>query len=178
MPAMTVQHGLRKAEVMIRIYDKAMERGFTDGRHWIRTELQLRDDRALEIARKPQREEIGGLFQGVLHNYLRYVDDPGTDSNMSRWPLKKYWADLLDGAGRIWLYQKPGKEYNMTNLKNFVIGQAGNSIATYIEIMGEATFMNEIRKCRKQIPLKYQRLINEYERFIEQRKKKEGGREG
>lgn len=164
MPAMTVQHGRKESDTMVRIYDKALERGYTDNRHWIRTELQLRDDRALEFARRLQREEIGGLFRGVLYNYLRYVDDPGTDSNMRRWPMKKYWADLLDGAGRIRLYQKPGMEYNMINLENFVIGQAGNAIAAYIEIMGEAAFMEELRKRGKQMPMKYRQLIDQHKK--------------
>ena len=96
--------------------------------------------------------------------YLRYVDDPGTDSNMRRWPMKKYWADLLDGVGRIRLYQKPGMEYNMINLENFVIGQAGNAIAAYIEIMGEAAFMEELRKRGKQMPLKYRQLIDQHKK--------------
>lgn len=162
LPAMTVQHGRKASEVLVRIYDKAMERGYTDGRHWIRTELQLRDDRALEFARRLQREDVGGLFRGVLHNYLRYVDDPGTDSNMRRWPMKKYWADLLDGAGQIRLYQRPGTEYNMINLENYVIGQAGNAAAAYIEIVGEAAYMEALRKRGKQMPLKYRQLIDQH----------------
>lgn len=164
MPAMTVDHGRKGSEVMIRIYDKAMERGFEDGRHWIRTELQLRDSRALEFAREMQHSEIGSLFRGVLYNYLRYVDPSDWDSNRWRWPMKKYWADLLDGASRIKLYKKPGMEYNMVNLEDFVIGQAGNAAAAYIEIMGQAAYMEALRKRGKQMPMKYRQLIQEYGR--------------
>ena len=37
------QIGSPKSKILVRIYDKAAERGFTDGRHWVRVELQLRD---------------------------------------------------------------------------------------------------------------------------------------
>lgn len=162
LPAMSVHHGRKASDIMIRIYDKALERGYTDGRHWIRTELQLRDDLAFKFAQELQHKEIGGLFRGVLYNYLRYVDDPGGDSNMRRWPMKKYWSDLLDGAGRIQLYRKPGTDYNMINLENFVINQAGNAAAAYIEIMGEASYMQALRKRGQQMPLKYRQLVDRY----------------
>lgn len=42
----SVTHGSRASEILIRIYDKAAERGFEDGRHWVRVELQLRRERA------------------------------------------------------------------------------------------------------------------------------------
>jgi len=55
----------------VRIYDKAAERGFTDGQHWVRIELQLRDGRAAEFSKIPM--DIGEAFAGVLLNYLRYA---------------------------------------------------------------------------------------------------------
>ena len=42
----SVTLGSRSSEILIRIYDKAAERGFDDGRHWVRVELQLRRERA------------------------------------------------------------------------------------------------------------------------------------
>lgn len=45
----SVTLGSRSSEILIRIYDKAAERGFDDGRHWIRVEMQLRRERALSF---------------------------------------------------------------------------------------------------------------------------------
>ena len=42
----SVTLGSRSSEILVRIYDKAAERGFDDGRHWVRVELQLRRERA------------------------------------------------------------------------------------------------------------------------------------
>lgn len=163
VPALSVYHGRKGSDAMIRIYDKAAERGFAD-QHWIRVELQLRQERAGDFVREllQRRSDVGLLFRGVLYNYLRYVDDPYTDSNKWRWPLKAYWAQLLDGIGRIRLYKKPGTVYNMLNLQSFVIGQAGNAIDTYIQIRGIDGLMEDLsNREHKDLKPDYKRLIRE-----------------
>lgn len=165
-PALTVQHGRKGSETMIRIYDKAAERGFTD-RHWIRVELQHRADRAADFVREllARKSDVGLLFRGVIYNYLRYVEPDDFDSNRWRWPLKDYWAKLLDGIGRIRLYKKPGTVYNMLNLESFVIGQAGNAIDTYIRIKGVDGFVEDLKnRPNKNIKSQYRQLIRDSEK--------------
>ena len=78
--------GTRSSLILLRIYDKVQERGFKDGRHWIRVELQLKDERALAFIQRT--EPIGERWTGVLANYLRFVDEPnGFDTNRWRWPI-------------------------------------------------------------------------------------------
>lgn len=162
-PAVSIEHGRKSSETMIRIYDKAMERGYLDGRHWVRVELQLRKDRAFKAVEHLARgEAVGPFMLGVVYNYLRYVEDPGTDSNRWRWPMKSYWAELLHGIEKISLYEKPGKDYNMINLEDYVVGQAGNAIAAYAECLGWDALQKAIRKRGKQMPEKYRRLIADY----------------
>lgn len=164
-PALTVYHGRKGSETMIRIYDKAAERGFAD-RHWIRVELQLRQARAGEFVRELllQESDVGTLFRGVLYNYLRYVEPDDFDTNRWRWPLKDYWANLLESVGRIQLYKKPGTEYNIFNLQDFVLGQAGNAIDTYIRIRGVDGFMEDLNhRPNKNIKAQYRELIREAE---------------
>lgn len=166
-PALTIQHGRKGSETMIRIYDKAAERGFAD-RHWIRVELQHRADRAADFVREllERQSDVGLLFRGVIYNYLRYVEPDDFDSNRWRWPLKDYWANLLDGIGRIRLYKKPGTVYNMSNLYNFVIGQAGNAIDTYIKIQGVDGFVKDLKnRSGKNIKAQYRELIREAEQL-------------
>lgn len=155
----SVTHGSMKSDLFIRIYDKARERGFIDGRHWIRVELQLRRERAAAfIGRKGG---IGHRFSGVLGNYLRYVDDDGLDSNRWRLPMKDYWARLLDGANRIQLYEKPGAEYNIGNLENFVFKQAGNATAAWIEIYGIDAYYERLKKRGTMPNPKYRMVIDQ-----------------
>lgn len=79
--------GSPQSKVRIRIYDKAAERHIPD-QHWIRCELQLRDDRAQCFTELTQ--SIGEAFIGVVLNYLRYIE-PSDDVNKWRWPMTDYW---------------------------------------------------------------------------------------
>lgn len=137
----SVTHGSMKSEIFLRIYDKAAERGLDDGSHWIRVELQLRRDRAMQFAQ--EKGDIGSRFCGVLLNYVRYVEECD-DSNKWRWPLRSYWANLVSSASSVSLYVKPGTEYNMIKMTDFVFRQAGNAIDATIEVLGIDGFLREL----------------------------------
>ena len=171
----SIYHGRKVSEILIRIYDKAAERGFDDGRHWIRVELQLRDSRALAFLDAPG--EIGVRFSGVLRNYLRYVDPDDFDSNKWRWPMKWYWEKLLGAVAPIRLYTKPGAEYNLSNLEDFVYKQAGGAVATLLEIVGEEKFRDGLRQRGTQLNPKYKQLLDQYG-IMSERKEVSGGRVG
>jgi len=83
----TVQIGSPQSKVLIRIYDKAAERGYSSDVHWVRVEIQLRDDRAVQFTKIPL--PIGPAFAGVVLNYLRYIE-PAEDANKWRWPMTDY----------------------------------------------------------------------------------------
>lgn len=129
----TVQIGSPQSKVVIRIYDKAAERGIPD-EHWIRCEMQLRDDRALQFSMIPL--PIGAAYAGVLLNYLRYIEPADEDTNKWRWPMTDYWKNLVEDAEKISIYQAPGIEYNLERCKNYVVNQAGNAIDALIQIYG------------------------------------------
>ena len=134
----TLYWGSKHSDFFIRTYDKAKERGFTD-RHWIRMEMQMRRKYAMNFMKtafQNGQEELRETFLGVLREYVRFVDDPGGDSNKRRWPTKAYWQKFLDGAEFVKLWDKPGVEYNFFNLYNYVVRQAGNAIDAYVKICG------------------------------------------
>lgn len=154
----SIQIGSPKSRVLVRIYDKAAERGRA-GEHWNRVELQLRDDRAAQFVALPL--SIGEAFAGVLLNYLRYVV-PIDDSNKWRWPLTDYWQNLVEDAQRISIFVSPGMEYNEERCKKYVVNQAGNAIDACIQMYGLEKF-NEMIQCR---PVahnpKYEMVVSEY----------------
>lgn len=129
-----VYHGSPKSDARLRIYDKAAEKGREE--HWIRVELQLRDDRAGEFIRQSLDKPLGELFSGVLAQYIRYVVPNEADSNNRRWETADYWAAFLGDAQRISLYVAPGVEYNFSNLERYAVDQAGAAVAAYIRIVG------------------------------------------
>lgn len=154
----TVQIGSPQSKVLIRIYDKAAERGKTD-EHWIRVELQLRDDRAVQFTKIPL--PIGQAFAGVLINYLRYVE-PGEDTNKWRWPMTEYWFNLVQDAEKISIYQTPGMEYNEERCKNYVINQAGNAIDACIQMYGLYEFEKMVQERKTAPNPKYELLIQQH----------------
>ena len=159
----SVDIGSKTSSVLIRIYDKAAERGFKDSdMHWVRVEMQLRDSRAFEFLKIPLT--IGESFLNVLCNYLCYVT-PGKDTNKSRWELRDYWANLLENAYAISIYSKPGMEYNLSNVDNFVFRNAANAIDCAIQCYGLTRFLEKIAKREVRQNPKYTSIIEKNKHF-------------
>lgn len=152
--------GSRQSPVLIRIYDKAAERNITDGSHWVRVELQLRDERCMQFVYK--KYDIGETFSGVLLNYLRYVDPDESDTNKWRWPLTDYWCNLVGEACRISIYSKPGISYNLLNCENFVFNQAGNAINALLQVYDVETFLQKLRERNSRPNPKYTQMVKNY----------------
>lgn len=164
---LTVNFGTRASEMMVRIYDKAAERGYTDGQHWVRCEMQLRDGRAAAFLAVDR--PIGEVFAGALLNYLRFVEPDGSDSNKRRWAMAEYWHDFLGDVEKVRLYTAPGAEYNMAKCKHYVVDMAGNAIAAMMEICGsmeEFEAMIENRRCKPNP--KYELILREHHAHMEQ----------
>ena len=157
----TIYHGSPKSNMYIRIYDKAAERDLQDC-HWIRVEMQMRDEIAQGFIAGLMSKPVGTQFRGVLHNYLRYVVDPGTDENMSRWPMADYWQDLIEGVGQIRVWSAPGIDYNEFHLSNYVINQAGNALDCYLRIFGMEDLIRELGQRSVKMSPKYLRLLAKY----------------
>jgi hypothetical protein len=156
----TIILGSRKSDCLLRIYDKAMERGKLD-EHWIRVELQMRDNNALEYIKKQSQFTAGVMFSLVLNNYIRYVIPSVSDVNKWRWESTEYWQNFVQTSERISIYSKPKVDYNLKRLENYVINQAGNAVDTYIDIMGVDGFLNKLDN----------RSINPNPKYIELLKK-------
>lgn len=123
----TCQVGSNKSDIKIRIYDKAAERGFKD-RHWIRVELQLRDDRASSAALELiKNNSIGMTVSGILRNYLMFRC-PTPDTNKSRWPVALWWEYILENMEKIKLWVSPGEAYNFDNTEYWFFKQYGQAI--------------------------------------------------
>lgn len=147
----SIYHGSQSSAIMIRIYDKARQLDRV-GDHWIRSELQLRDDRAHKTVQALlDHAAVGDVYFGILNNYFRYIEPCDTDSNRWRWPLKNYWADFAASVAPIALFESKGIEYNLQNLDHFVFYQAGNSIQSAIKIYGLDGFVKKLKEIRPYI---------------------------
>lgn len=132
---LTVYVGKKSSDVLIRVYDKAAERGYKD-RHWIRIELQLRRDRAAAaLDQLCQRESIGSVSAGILKNYLTIVV-PSEDTNKSRWPVAYYWQRVIGQMESIRIWAAPGEPYNFYKAEDQMVKQYAQFLLAFKEIHG------------------------------------------
>lgn len=144
----SIYHGSESSDVMLRIYDKAMQLDRV-GEHWIRSELQLRGDRAQNTVQALlDHHHFGDTYFGILNNYFRYVEPCDSDSNKWRWPVKDYWSEFIKDSSRIEIASKKGIEYNLQSLDHYVFHQAGNSILTALKIYGLDGFVSRLKDQR------------------------------
>lgn len=153
--------GSHASPVLVRIYDKAAERGIKN-EHWVRVELQLRDDRAFEFVKRLFDYGFGCLFRGVLTNYLRFVVEDKNETNRSRLKTKPYWNKLLLDSEKISIFVKLGLDYNLERLNNYVFNQAGNAIDAAIALHGVVGFHNMVVERRTKRNPKYKEIVLEH----------------
>jgi hypothetical protein len=185
--------GSPRSKVLIRIYDKRAERlaKITDPDqrsrieedipHWMRVELQLRDDRALEFiktmagcgkcSKDGEPLSIGAVYTGVLKNYLEYGYAVPAKGNPNKlvWHTFPYWEKVLKGAEEISIYVKPGTEYNLSRCRNYVYNMAGNAVDALMKIEGVDGFLEGLRERHIKPNPKYIQLIED-EREKERRR--------
>lgn len=89
----TINIGSRSSQSFLRIYDKAKEQK-VEG-HWIRVELELKDERADTAIRELLNET--DWSKKVASWLLGHVDFKarGADTNKSRWLTADWWAEFL-----------------------------------------------------------------------------------
>lgn len=157
---MTIQVGSDKSDVKIRIYDKAAERGFKD-RHWIRVELQLRDDRAYSAASQLiVHKHIGETVSSILRNYLTFRE-PSEDSNKSRWRVACYWESILASMSKVSLWISPGEPYNFNKTERWLMKQYGQAIVV-ISSIHDPFYLADT--CREMYP--DDKLSPKYKKFL------------
>ena len=159
----SVLFGTRNSNVLIRIYDKAAERGYDNTKlHWIRCELQIKDVNAMGFIKQLQSKELIDVYLGVLKNYLLFRDPSENDSNKRRWQVSPWWDRFLKDAERLSIWSKPGTIYNLSTCERYVLSQPVGSIKTMIEVHGAEAFIEIIQRCPPSKNPKYKRIIDEY----------------
>lgn len=170
---LTIEIGSRKSDVLIRIYDKAAERGYDHSKHWIRVELQLRKDRAHAAALQlAVGESVGVVSSGILRNYCMFRV-PSGDSNKCRWPIADYWSRLLEGMEKIRLVFAPGSPYNFSKTEEHMVIQYGQGIVTWYRMYGDLTSL--LRVCQARFPnlaKKYENAIADHQLMVADRERK------
>lgn len=125
--------GSAQSDRRLRIYNKALERGVTG--HWIRVEMQLRNDAALSFYMNAwNSNDIGATFGGMLLDYLRFTNDVKNGINTNRLKAVRWWTKFVGTTKRIKGFYLGGVEYNMKGLYNYLTKQTASSYRTYFEL--------------------------------------------
>ena len=99
----TIYIGSRSSDLMIRIYDKAVEQGL-DEVDWERWEIVLKKDKIKE-AIPLLRKDISQTFKNILYTYFRPIKK--IESNKSRSKVETWYLRFLGKVEKISLYRDP-----------------------------------------------------------------------
>lgn len=164
--ALSCYFGSPQSNTRFRIYDKSMERGGLDY-HWTRFEIQLRDKTPLAFLQ--DKHTVGEKFYGLINNNLRFIVPTGTDNNRRRWASPDWWTEFLQSTLKISVFTKKNVEYNMSKLENYVFGQAGKSLYTYLMCKGSSELIRHIKDYMedKELNDKQLQLISDFATYRE-----------
>lgn len=103
----TIYFGSGQSKIQVRFYEKDKERiarGYSLKEKldvWNRTEIQLRDERANEVAfRLLGTGDIGRIITGILRHYIRFCKK-SRDSNQTRWETADWWERFLGDSENL-----------------------------------------------------------------------------
>lgn len=166
----SIYFGSDKSPILLRIYDKKAEQKITDeDLHWVRVELQLRDDRASNAVKYINSGIcIDEVYFNALNNFIRFVEKSETDSNKYRHKLKEYWKNFLEYYGKLSLYTEPGDDYCNEKLKMYIEKQCSPSIVTFCAIYGLKPFLKFLYdRSRFDLNVKYKNLLIKNDKDLE-----------
>lgn len=126
--------GSPSSDRRVRIYNKALEQGKPE-EHWIRAEMQMRDDAAVSFLLSLEAEglQIGETYAGVLLNFLRFVSEPVQGQNYSRAVVVRWWAKFLGTLRKLPVLHLPGDDYTLVSVYGFLERQASSSLRLWLD---------------------------------------------
>lgn len=166
----TVYFGSGKSMIQIRFYDKLLEReeaGKIVDEHitfWQRTEIQMRDERAMSaiLILINEVENLGQFICGTLKNYLNFlVEDK--DKNKARWKVCKWWDKFLGDVDKISLTIKQ-PDNTIERSHDWMTHQVETSMAMLYEAFEEdmTLFADLIQSGKRRLEDKHYDIINRF----------------
>lgn len=136
----TLYIGRQTSRVRIRFYNKKQEvlseqeispENLPDV--WIRTEIQLRQERAQTVAHLLTETEIGLIQMGILKYYIRFLKK-GKDKNKARWKTAPFWEKFLKGIEPVKLAEKKKEVFSSVSRRmSWLRKQVAPSLALILE---------------------------------------------
>ena len=153
----SVCHGSKSSNIFIRCYDKRAEKHAWEVPHWVRMEIQIRNDDVQSFIDNPL--PLGDRLSGVLSNYLNYLCPDPDDSNKRRWTVAPWWAKLLRGMEPIHVHTARDVEYNKDRLDKHIYKRNHNAVKAEILADGLPHFLAEVFGHSEELPARYQKIL-------------------
>lgn len=156
----TIYFGSRRSDIMLRVYDKALEQGVTDS-NWTRLELEIKKEKA-RVLQDIITEDIGLYISKILNQYIRFLEK-SSDSNKSRWPTADYWQAILTTVEKLKLSEIK-EERKIDDIKNWIEKQVAPSLALLmLADEGDYSFLDyQIKEGLKRLKNKHYKLLEGY----------------
>ena len=151
--------GSPKSDRRLRIYNKALEQGIDA--HWIRCEMQLRNDNATSLYlnyMNGYRGRVGAMAAAELNGYLRFFEVPKgmtaiemkATQHYSRFKSARWWQKFVATVDKLTQLHLPGNAYTYEVLCRY-IRQTHSSVKTYLELNdGDVgSYLDEVNKAEQ-----------------------------
>lgn len=128
-----IYFGAPASDRRLRIYNKAIEQGETG--HWIRVELQMRDDTALSFLLNwfNMSGDVGVVFGSVLRDFLRFVTAKVENNHHDRAKVTRWWDQFLGSAVACRQLYLHSRGYSLPSVCAFLEKQAASSLLLWLQ---------------------------------------------
>lgn len=135
----TIYFGSRSSELMIRLYDKAVEQKLDDV-DWERWEIVLKKNKIKEVIPLLE-QDISQTFKDILYTYFRPIKS--IESNKSRSKVCPWYLDFLGKVKKISLYSEP-KEKTIEDKWLWLEKQVAPTMALLSEAFENTEFLGRL----------------------------------
>lgn len=170
-----LEFGARASRLMIRMYDKKLERESkgldVTVDNWLRVELQFRKEYSNEALAEllDNGFQIGITAKGYLKEYIRFVNR-SKDTNKRRWKESLFWVKYLKNIEPIKL-SLDAPDFTIEKSIKWLDYSIAPTIATIIEAKGKSFFNRFIEDMAKQgkerMKPKHDAMVNDYKQAEE-----------
>jgi len=139
--AKTLYFGSKSSNYRIRIYDKAKQMG--KEMHWVRFEIVLRNDYAVQAANAlAESENLGLTVSGIIDDKFAFIELD--NNNISRCSVASWWSEFLGEIKGVKLTSKQKFNHNIDEHKQWLQDSCGRIIAKVIAAIGQEAFNRDI----------------------------------
>ena len=171
----TVEFGSRQSRSFCRIYDKRaeqMQKHYNDKaefsrlekmKHWVRLEVEFKEENALKIINAYiEQKHFPHFFASYINGMLRFVKRD--DSNISRCSVCDWWARFIGTTHKTTMACGDYKPVTVKRHLDYVHKMLSGAIYTAINCEGLDDLLNHvISRANTKLSVKHQRLCGGFE---------------